>query len=148
MNEKLANKLCADFPTLYKGRHRTIQESLMPFGFGCGDGWYNIIYKLSEGIVALDKKVEATQVKEKFGGLRFYVSPTKAEVFDLINEAEEQSYKICEECGEKGKLREELPWMLTLCNKHYKKIEPDKKTKKINKKKAKQHISFKIRVNA
>jgi len=119
MNTRHTNKLYKDFPTLYKGRKRTIQESLMPFGFMCSDGWYKLIYKLSKDIVALDKKVEATEVKEKFGGLRFYISPAKAEVHDLVDKAEEESYKICEECGEKGKLRDKLPWILTLCNKHY-----------------------------
>lgn len=30
-----------------------------------------------------------------------------------------KSTTVCEICGIKGKLRGDLPWILTLCNKHY-----------------------------
>ena len=66
---------------------------------------------------------KASQVKEKFGGLRFYYDPTEIEItdqiFDLVTRAETESYKICEECGKPGKLRNK-GWYVTLCNKCYK----------------------------
>ena len=119
MNEANTKKLYADFPYLYRGKDASLQESLMSFGFMCSDGWFDIIYNLSKEIVAIDPEVEAVEVKEKWGGLRFYVNPTKREVFDAIDKAEELSYKTCEECGKKGKLRDKLPWILTLCDKCY-----------------------------
>jgi hypothetical protein len=46
----------------------------MAWGFCCGDGWYSLISDLSYKIMQVDKNkvVVADQVKEKFGGLRFY----------------------------------------------------------------------------
>ncbi len=128
MNEKNTKKLYTDFPELYRGRNKIIQESLMPFGFACGDGWFDLIYKLSQDITAIDKETEAMQVKEKFGGLRFYINGAPKEVHDLIHKAEDKSYHICEMCGKKGKLREDLGWVLTLCNKHYKEIKKEVKS--------------------
>lgn len=44
----------------------------------------------------------ASQVKEKFGGLRFYVDSATDEHYNYINFAESMSYKICEKCGKPG----------------------------------------------
>lgn len=62
----------------------------------------------------------AVQVKEKYGSLRFYMSSGTKGMYDLCSEYENKSYKICEECGEEGVLRDDLSWILTLCEKHYK----------------------------
>lgn len=59
---------------------------------------------------------KAMQVKEKFGGLRFYMNYYVEEIEELINEAEEKSYKTCERCGAPGKSREG-GWIITLCDK-------------------------------
>lgn len=122
MNKKNETKLLKDFPVLYAGRYKPMTETCMCWGFDVDDGWFDLIYKLSQNIVKLDPTCEAVQVKEKFGGLRFYVNATTSEVFDLINKAEKESYKICEVCGKSGKLRNELPWIQTLCEKHYNNI--------------------------
>jgi len=50
---------------------------------------------------------EIGQIKEKFGGLRFYYSyegDRVDEISDLIHDAEERSFKICEVTGEDGEL--------------------------------------------
>jgi hypothetical protein len=50
---------------------------------------------------------EIGQIKEKFGGLRFYYSyegDRVDEISDLIHGAEERSFKICEVTGEDGEL--------------------------------------------
>lgn len=120
MNEANTKKLYKDFPKLYRGKDKTLQESLMPFGFMCDDGWFKIVYDLSKKISKIDPECEAVEVKEKFGGLRFYINASCGKVFDAIDKAEELSYHVCEECGKKGVLREDLPWILTLCLKHYK----------------------------
>jgi len=56
----------------------------------------------------------ASQVKEKFGGLRFYMTSATNEMWDIISEAEAKSYSICEACGQPG---EEYGsgWINTLC---------------------------------
>lgn len=78
-----------------------------------------------EKIALQEKKVEkerslvpvAAQVKEKFGGLRFYVEEGTQEHYAIIDFAENISYKLCEECGNKGKLYT-LGWHKTLCPDH------------------------------
>jgi hypothetical protein len=46
------------------------------------------------------------QVKEKFGGLRFYVDNSNEAIDALVDEAESESYSICEQCGSPGERRD------------------------------------------
>ena len=115
MNRENTQELFARFPELFAGRNMSIKENLMPFGFECGDGWFDLIWKLCEDIEATGEKVLALQVKEKFGGLRFYVTAGSDKVLDLIAEAEEKSITICEKCGKTGKLQEQ-GWWRTICD--------------------------------
>lgn len=84
------------------------------------------IAKYQEYIESWKKKIipqlEAVQVKEKFGGLRFYLSgypiqpEIDAKVSAYINFAESLSYKVCSECGNKSDPdEEERGWIYTLC---------------------------------
>jgi ribosomal protein L37AE/L43A len=57
----------------------------------------------------------ASQLKEKYGTLRFYMTSGTKEMFDICNEAERKSAYVCEFCGAPGKLRRG-GWLLTLCN--------------------------------
>ena len=59
----------------------------------------------------------ATQVKEKFGGLRFYVQAATKEHYNYISFAESMSYHTCEECGAPGKTYTD-GWHMTLCDIH------------------------------
>lgn len=76
-------------------------------------------------------QVIASQVKEKFGGLRFYVNDGDDYVFGAIALAEGLSHTICEECGMPGMTRGP-GWIRTLCSKHateYKKHSDDQVTR-------------------
>jgi len=84
------------------------------WGFECKDGWFNLIWDLSCELQKIKFKGKVTQVKEKFGGLRLYVDYSTEEEDKIITEAEELSYKICETCGKKGKLRD-YGWLSVLC---------------------------------
>lgn len=86
------------------------------FGVECGPGWRKIIEPLMER--CLREGVAITQIKEKFGGLRFYVGSANDELFDAIDAAEKESLKTCEQCGEPGILRTDKSWFQTLCDKH------------------------------
>lgn len=80
-----------------------------------GKGWAGIINNLYN---AKPKKVLVIQVKEKFGGLRFYVDSAPDWYFDLIRFYEHQSQEICEECGMEGETIFLHGWWLkTLCDK-------------------------------
>lgn len=91
------------------------------FGWECSEGWIPLITDLIEKLAELDteKQLRVHQIKEKFGGLRFYINSGTEEMYNLINEAEEKSYHTCEVCGKEGKLREDLGWIKTLCDDHY-----------------------------
>lgn len=117
-----------EFPLLYK----------YGMTFECGMGWYNIIYKLSlaierilEDFEDVNPKVEgencdfiniyATQVKEKYGTLRFYLSYETEEIEEIIEEAIAESSQTCEICGNFGKMRGEK-WLIVRCDKCYEAI--------------------------
>jgi hypothetical protein len=73
------------------------------FQVECGDGWKCLYQPLIDLCNLYGMQV--LQVKEKFGGLRFYfhgVGPNGLDIYELVSAAEEASYHICEECGEGG----------------------------------------------
>jgi hypothetical protein len=93
--------------------------------FECGQGWAPLIGELSDKIEAIIRKnpeeyedVYVDQVKEKWGGLRFYMTYYTKEIDDLKNKYKEKSYEICERCGEKGKMRPDI-WLQVMCDKCY-----------------------------
>ena len=43
MNTENTKKLIEAFPALYRGYKKSPRESLMCFGFECGDGWFDLI---------------------------------------------------------------------------------------------------------
>jgi hypothetical protein len=103
------------------------------FYFSCGDGWFNIIDTLCaviQGNMAnkrysfkeiTDEEFEeeyhtrAVQVKEKFGGLRFYVDNGDDYTYGAITHAESISMRTCELCGNPG-IRRAGPWIRVRCD--------------------------------
>lgn len=75
------------------------------------------------GIKALvwhpDTGYAVSQVKEKFGTLRFY-APGNERINRLIRFAEIMSERTCEDCGDYGKTESANGWMSTVCKKHSK----------------------------
>lgn len=57
----------------------------------------------------------ASQVKEKFGGLRFYMTGVTDEINNLIEAAEELSLQTCEQCGQPGSNSAVNGWYRTTC---------------------------------
>ena len=82
----------------------------------CGEGWNDLIFKLHYKLLELDPEYRIYQIKEKFGGLRYYIEGNK-EAQDATWVAEDESFKTCEVCGEPGELRQNR-WWKTLCDKH------------------------------
>lgn len=120
MKSALCLKLCQEFPLLYGNN----------FYFECGNGWFDLIYQLSKDIFSIVQHFEIDkekninfpcvgQVKEKFGGLRFYMDycHNLDLIAELISEAENESFKICEACGLPGKLITGNCWAV-LCKDH------------------------------
>lgn len=126
MRRELAENIYQQCPTIYRGRNLGPDKNLMCFGFECGSGWYDLILILSVQIEKLTEKLRdegvetdylpmVTQVKEKYGGLRFYLTVSTNEMDELISKAEEDSLHICEECGAEGKLMVAYGRFLTTC---------------------------------
>jgi hypothetical protein len=118
MSPELTKKLLDKYPTLYNQQHF--------WGFECGDGWYNIIDHLSSAITTYTNPksdfpvfdIFVSQVKEKFGGLRFYADNTDKVIDGMIWLAEHMSENTCETCGNRGEMRGGS-WLVTLCDKHH-----------------------------
>lgn len=97
----------------------------------CGDGWYDLLDELCtklERIIIQQPREHrpqyaATQVKEKYGLLRFYIqgAPTPR-MAELIRQAANASESICDVCGEPGDLKSDKGprgyWVRTRCEEH------------------------------
>lgn len=99
------------------------QTNPYQYTFGIGDGWYKLVYDLVHDIRINDLKkgdwiTKVTQCKEKFGGLRFYVTGTSDKNWAIIRNAEQKSYGVCEATGsevEVGTWND--GWVQTICHK-------------------------------
>ena len=89
--------------------------------FQIGPGWLQLVKELIEDLIELGWDKQVAQVKEKFGGLRFYIGFGTDEIWKRITKAENESFKICEETGGPGELRTKGGWMCTLCDECYEK---------------------------
>lgn len=164
MDRRYDRYLVQKYEPLYRDRFSPMTHTAMCWGFSVGDGWFNIINRLSallcsewlnakadydyikdrEGCLMFDGKPSefntiitteriqnaklamdeasekvpvATQVKEKYGTLRFYVSNGNDKHYNYINFAESMSAVTCEVCGDKGKISN-YGWAETRCRRH------------------------------
>lgn len=92
-----------------------------------GEGWQKLIEFTHFYVSKLDPGYEVIQIKEKFGGLRYYVSLSadldlndNQIIQTLIDMAEQLSFLICEDCGGKGRVKNLQGWLRTLCEEDYK----------------------------
>jgi len=123
MTKELDKKLCAKYPKIFADRHKSMQETAMCWGFDCDDGWYWLIDQLCSSIqsrIDTNKhlnitQVIATQVKEKFSGLRFYYNGGDNCIDGMVWLAEHMSYNICESCGTTNDIGHTTGWLSTLC---------------------------------
>lgn len=125
MRNELKQKLFERFPNFFPTTHEIEIK----------DGWNRLIWRLCELIEKeINKPMNGklkdffhiTQVKEKFGQLRFYTTGGNQIVFEAIVDAEKRSSEICEQCGKKGRLDSRYGWLLTLCKDCYNKRTKEK----------------------
>ncbi len=134
MKKELDEALCKKYPKIFKDRHGDPKQTLMCFGFECGDGWYKILDALCGNIQHYTDwnnqnhakgykqykevpQLVAVQIKEKFGGLRFYYEGGDDQIYGMVRMAESWAAVTCEECGAPGESRSG-GWIKTLCDKH------------------------------
>lgn len=120
MTKDLDDLLVSKYPKIFAQRYKSMEETAMCWGFECGDGWFWLIDKLCESIQNYidsnhKQQLEATQVKEKYGSLRFYYTGGDKLIEGMIWLAEFLSNSICENCGEHGENKTINNWLYTLC---------------------------------
>jgi hypothetical protein len=92
--------------------------------FSVNPGWFSILADLHKKLLFIDPDYTIFQIKEKFGGLRFYatfknISPVSESIaHDLIALAEQRSCHSCEICGKYGTLSDDRSWKSTRCSAH------------------------------
>ena len=94
-------------------RRSSLEESILE----APPGWHPLIRELHKKLIEMGWAGEIQQIKEKFGGLRFYVSGATDEQYQLIADYEDKTFDICETCGQPGELRK-TSWRRTLCDEH------------------------------
>ena len=123
MRKTLDDLLCERYPLIFAERNLSMQESCMYWGFACDDGWFTLIDTLCAKLQAHTDlngapQVVATQVKEKYGELRFYVQAADKYQHGMIAFATAMSAQLCEKCGHPGKRFNRNGWLMTRCEKH------------------------------
>jgi hypothetical protein len=96
-------------------------------GFAVGEGWWPIIESLCVNIQhylnwkntksQVVPQVVVEQIKEKFGGLRFYYDGGDEHISGMVRMAEAWADKSCETCGAPGTSGGK-GWIKTLCPTH------------------------------
>ena len=129
MKAELQDKLYADYPSIFIQKDLDMTQTAMCWGISCGDGWYDLIDEVWGNIQNHVENFnrnkpekdhiicQATQVKEKFGGLCFYTYGGNEYIDGMISFAESMSYHICTECGQRSEKNESnRGWIYTLCS--------------------------------
>jgi hypothetical protein len=119
--DSFAKRMEERFPLMFANKYG---------GFAVGAGWYPIIESLCANIQShidwqnknhekhpVVPQVVVEQIKEKFGGLRFYYQGGDDNVHGMVRIAEAWADRSCEECGAPGE-RRSGGWIRTLCDVH------------------------------
>jgi len=102
-----------------------------PFGgFAIGEGWWPVVESLCSNIQhylnwinknretrPVVEQVVVEQIKEKFGGLRFYYTGGDDKIQGMVRMAESWAEHACETCGAPGTSGGK-GWIKTLCPTH------------------------------
>jgi hypothetical protein len=99
-----------------------------PYGMECHEGWNLIIEDTHNKLSYIDPNYTILQIKEKFGGLRYYFSTLfdyesleKKIMDDIVSCAETQASYTCELCGANGwgtnvQIRVHKYWYFSYCH--------------------------------
>ena len=105
-------------------------------GIAVGEGWWPIIESLCADIQHYIKwknkdeeivpQVVVMQIKEKFGGLRFYYDGGDERIRGMVTTAESWAEKTCEDCGVPA-TKKTQGWIKNVCDKHFEEYEARRK---------------------
>jgi hypothetical protein len=74
-------------------------------GVAVGDGWYRLVMDLNQELTEKYPNYSISQVKEKFGDLRYYTQGLDEEGEKMVSLAARDATKTCERCSRAGDLR-------------------------------------------
>ena len=120
MNLKNTEYLLEKYPKIFSQHKLPPSKTAMCWLFECGDGWFWLIDNLCNTIQRYindnkKKQVEAVQVKEKYGTLRFYTNTSDDLIDGMVWLAEAMSAGICEQCGSTVGVKATTGWISHLC---------------------------------
>lgn len=86
------------------------------------EGWYQIVVDCDKELTTIDPNYQIQQIKEKFGGLRYYMTPSndtteeqKDKMYKVISRHEAIAAQTCEATGKPGVLMKSIGgWRKTL----------------------------------
>lgn len=91
----------------------------MDWPYLVGPGWWELLDQQFARMREIDPEVEV-DVKEKYGMARVNLTTEKDGAFESLHkialETEEQSGRICEICGQPGKVVNQRGWLSTFCD--------------------------------
>lgn len=102
-NRRLEDALACRYPMFT--RHVPSTNVWDDWGLQVGPGWIPLLVEFADTATALCASVRIEQVKEKLYALRLYCQITPSDgtddrLYDLIDQLEERSLRICEVCGD------------------------------------------------
>lgn len=143
MKLELEQQLVSMYPKMFSDYEGDPKDNCMAFGFECGDGWFTLLEALCHSVQSqcdfmnrmfpqLCLQGVVTQVKEKYGSLRFYlvvhyaenledhdmekVRKTLSFVDGMVSMAEAMSERFCGECGSTFRLDRNQPFPHSICD--------------------------------
>lgn len=91
-----------------------------PIDFYLPVGWSDLMHELLSGLAKAGglEGITVRQIKEKFGGLRFYAEGLNQVQRSLVSQSEEKSFSICVVCGSRGERLMDDYLVTVLCQEH------------------------------
>jgi hypothetical protein len=88
----------------------------------CRDGWASIIRRCHDELFLKDPTYRISQIKEKFGSLRYYFTPSDMEKYremgSVVLKYEIESENTCDICGQEGYIHKDGGYYRARCEEH------------------------------
>jgi hypothetical protein len=117
MKPELEHELFNKYPKIFNG-------ALIGKKIKCSNGWFHLLDSLAYDLQYICnthpeiRQIEAVDVAEDHGSLRFLSIGGNQYTWKVIEQAEERSTFTCEECGDLGSMNYSGVYLHCLCSKH------------------------------
>ena len=94
-----------------------------PKSIDVDEGWYQLVIDCDKELTAIDPYYRIFQIKEKFGGLRYYFHPSQSDtskaMSEVVSKYEAIAARTCEATGGSGVLMESVGGRRKTLNSEY-----------------------------